>query len=122
MVLCLFLDNLVTPQADGTFTRGVYRKPTHTDLYLHWDSHHSLASKYSVINTITHRAKAVCSTPQLLKGELQHLEEILMKCKYFKWVINKVLLKQEGKKKSTSRKQNLTAPQVEKKCHIVLPY
>ena len=56
-----------TTQADGTLTTGVYRKPTQTDLYLPWDSHHNFASKYSVINTLTHRAKAICSTPQLLK-------------------------------------------------------
>ena len=48
-----FLDILVTPQSDGTFTTKVYRKPTHTDLYLQWDSNHNLASKYSVINTLT---------------------------------------------------------------------
>ena len=54
-----FLDILVTPQEDGTLTTRVYRKPTHTDQYLQWDSHHNLACKYSVINTLTHRAKAV---------------------------------------------------------------
>ena len=101
-----FLSTLVTPEIDGTFTTGVYRKPTYTYLYLQWDSHHNLLSKYSVINTLTHRAKAVCSTPQLFKEVLHHLEEVMMRCKYHKWAINKVLLKQEGKKKSISRKQN----------------
>ena len=48
-----FPDTLVTPQEDGTLTTRVYRKPTHTDLYLQWDSHHSMACKYSVINTLT---------------------------------------------------------------------
>ena len=65
-----FLGTLVTPQEDGTLTTTVYRKPTHTDLYLQWDSHHNLACKYSVINTLTHRAKAVCSNSKLLEKEL----------------------------------------------------
>ena len=32
-----FLDTIITPQPDGTFTIGVHRKPTHADLYLPWD-------------------------------------------------------------------------------------
>ena len=90
-----FLDMIITLQADGTFTTGVYRKPTHADLYLPWDTHHNFASKYIVINTLTHRAKKICSTPQLLKKELKHLEEVLMLCKYPKWAINKIIQKQE---------------------------
>ena len=39
-----FIDILVTPKVDGTFTTKVYRKPTHTDQYLQWDSNHNLAS------------------------------------------------------------------------------
>ena len=54
-----FQDTLITPERDGTLTTSVYRKPSHIDLYLQWDNHHTLACKYSVINTLTHRAKAV---------------------------------------------------------------
>ena len=69
-----FLDTLVPPQEDGTLTTCVYRKPIHTDLYLKWDSHHNLACKFSVINTLKHRAKAMCSNSELLKKELKHLQ------------------------------------------------
>ena len=97
-----FLDILVTPQEDGTLTSKVYRKPTHTDQYLQWDSHHNLACKYSVINTLTHRAKAVCSNLQLLTEELNHLEGALSKCKYPRWAFQKVLKEeQEERKKHT---------------------
>ena len=50
-----FLDTLITPQKDETLTASVYGKPTYTDLYLQWDSHHNLPCKYSMINTRTHR-------------------------------------------------------------------
>ena len=83
-----FLDILVTPQGDGTLTTSVYRKPTHIHLYLQWDSHHSLACKYSVINTLTHRAKAVCSNSKLLEEELQCLYDVFQQCKYPMWAIN----------------------------------
>ena len=86
-----FMDILITPQADGTFTTKVYRKPTHTDRYLQWDIHHNLAAKHSVINTLTQKARIICSTPQLLNSELQDLERVLMQYKYPKWAINKVL-------------------------------
>ena len=61
-----FLGILVTPQEDGTLTTCAYRKPTPTDLYLQWHSHHSLSCKFSVINILIHRAKTVCSNPELL--------------------------------------------------------
>ena len=48
-----FLDTIVMPQPDNSLLASVYRKPTHRDLYLHWDSHHHLSAKFSVINTLT---------------------------------------------------------------------
>ena len=113
-----FLDILVTPQEDGTLTSKVYRKPTHTDQYLQWDSHHNLACKYGVINTLTHRAKAVCSNSQLLKEELHHLEGALTKCKYPRWAFQKVLKDQESKK---NKKEERNTP-IQKRCHIVVPF
>ena len=56
-----FLDTLVEPEADNTLSITIYRKPMHTDQYLQWDSHHNLAAKYSVISTLTHRARTVCT-------------------------------------------------------------
>ena len=48
-----FLDNIITPEAKRALSIGVYRKPTHTDLYLQWDSQLHVAAKYSVINTLS---------------------------------------------------------------------
>ena len=64
-----FLDTIVKPEADGTLSITVYRKPTHTDQYLQWDSHHHLSAKFSVIQTLSHRATTVCSKPELLQQE-----------------------------------------------------
>ena len=56
-----FFDTLVKPKADNTLSITVYRKPAHTNKYLQWESHHNLVVKYSVISTLTHRTRIVCT-------------------------------------------------------------
>ena len=85
-----FLDTIVKPEADGSLSITVYRKPTYTDQYLQWDSHHHLSAKFSVIQTLSHRASTVCSNPELLQKEKQHLRKALTKCNYPKWALDKV--------------------------------
>ena len=58
-----FLDMLIIPQEDGSFNTTIYRKPTHTDMYLQWDSQHPISSKYSVVGTLHHRAKQCVPVP-----------------------------------------------------------
>ena len=72
-----FLDILITPDKEGRLNTTVYRKPTHMDQYLHWDSHHTISSKYSVVGTLHHRARTICSNKQLLQQEEEHLSDAL---------------------------------------------
>ena len=88
-----FLDTLVTPETDNSLSITVYHKPAHTDQYLQQDSHHNLFIKYSVIGTHSHRAKTVCTRPELFQKELQHLRKALVRCKYPNWAISRVLNK-----------------------------
>ena len=90
MRLSLFADTLVQPKAYSSLGIKVYHKPTHTDQYLQWDSHHNLFARYSVIGTPTHKTKAVCTTLELLNEELQQLREALVRCKYPRWAIHKI--------------------------------
>ena len=104
-----FLDMLITPTEDGRLNTTVYRKPTHTDMYLKWDSHHPISSKYSVVGTLHHSTKTVCSSPDMLKREEEHLSRVLTKCKYPIWAINRVKMKMKKpaqKKKNTSNNNN----------------
>ena len=118
-----------------------YHKPTHTDQYLQWDSHHNLSAKYSVLGTLTHRAKSVCTTPGLLDEEFQHLKEALVRCKYPRWAINKVQNKvlngnweEDGNAQVNNTRQDNTGPSINNSLatttpgarpsagHIVIPY
>ena len=111
------------PQPDNSLLTLVYRRPTHTDLYLHWDSHHHLSAKFSVINTIKHRAKTGCSNHHLLKEEEGHLNEALRRCKYATWALNGVNMKQKNKNRAnqgTNKNKNDTGSNI--KSYIVVPY
>ena len=77
-----FLDTIVKPEVDNTLSFTVYRKPTYTNQYLQWDSHQNLVAKYSVISTLTHRARTICTKPELLNQEILHLRKAMTKCKY----------------------------------------
>ena len=121
-----FLDTIVKPEVDGYLSITVYRKPTHTNQYLQWDSHHHLSAKFSVIQTLSHRASTVCSNSELLQREKEHLRKVLTNCKYPKWVLDKV----EKRLNRSSRQVNdggnnnaLSANhEVQTKEHIVIPY
>ncbi|XP_018355594.1 PREDICTED: uncharacterized protein LOC108756348 [Trachymyrmex septentrionalis] len=50
---------LVSKKANGILGHQVYRKPTHTDRYLHAESHHHSSQKQSAINSLVHRAPSL---------------------------------------------------------------
>ena len=129
LFLCLadgaipFLDILITPKDDGSLQTSVYRKPTHTDLYLQWDSHHTIPSKYSVVGTLYHRAKTICSNQEMLLKEEQHLFQALRKCKYPNWALNRVKLRcQNPSKKQKNTNQRKQNNQFRKNLYMVVPY
>ena len=99
-----FLDILVMPKQGGSLSTSVYRRPTRTDLYLQWDSYHTISSKYSVVGTLHHRAKTICSRPQLLQQEEEHLYKTLTECKYSAWALNRVKIKTLASAKNKNRR------------------
>ena len=120
-----FLDILIIPDANGKLNTTVYRKPTHTDMYLHWDSHHNIPAKYSVIGTLYHRANTICSTTQYLQNEERHLNQALMKCKYPQWAINRVKLRARTTTSHNSNRRTgsyNTAQPNKPNINIVVPY
>ena len=100
-----FLDTLVTAKEDGSLSTSICRKPTHTNQYLQWDSHHAIANKYSVINSLLHRAKNICSNQDQLDEELTYIDRALTACKYPSWAIEKMKLKNNTPKSNRNNNQ-----------------
>ena len=57
-----FLDTLLRRREDGSLDISVYRKPTHTDRYLHFESHHLTHVKRGVVRHLHDRARGIVST------------------------------------------------------------
>ncbi|MCG8622856.1 MAG: hypothetical protein MJE68_12785 [Proteobacteria bacterium] len=67
-----FLDVLVERKGSKLST-GVYRKKTHTDRYINFQSHHHPRVKSGVISCLKNRAMRICDNEHL-KKEMIHLK------------------------------------------------
>ena len=54
-------------------TVTVFRKPTHTDRYLDFNSHHHIKHKCSVAKTLLDRVQCIPSTPSERSSETKHV-------------------------------------------------
>ncbi|KAI8501443.1 hypothetical protein Bbelb_207140 [Branchiostoma belcheri] len=105
-------------EEDGNLRFEVYRKPTHTDQYLAFDSHHPLEHKLAVIKTLFHRADNIVTSDQAKTDEHRHLRSALAKCGYQNWTFNKAL-KPSDQSKKTQKCKPLTN---KNKANITIPY
>lgn len=109
-----FLDVLVEKK-DHRLGHAVYRKPTHTDRYLHANSHHHPAQKEGVINTLLNRAELL-SEPTNLPKERRHLRTAFRKNGYEPQMFDKVLRKRNRQRSRIKREPEETRGQT------TLPY
>jgi hypothetical protein len=70
-----FLDLDICRRPDGSLGHKVYRKPTHTKLYLNAKSRHHLSNKQAVLSTLIHKARALCDEDSL-QAELVFLKDV----------------------------------------------
>ena len=73
-----FLDTAVSREPDGRLTTSVYRKPTHTDQYLAYDSHYPQSVKRSIVKCLYNRAKHIVTKPSVISKKKKHLLSLLV--------------------------------------------
>ena len=93
-------------------------------MYIQWDSHHTLTSKYSVIGTLQLRAKTICSSPQLLQKEENHIHGTLTRCKYPTWALNRIRIKTKkpAPNKDCNNSNNSSTNKNIQTSYIIVPY
>ena len=72
------LDSLVTREPDGKLHTSVYRKPTHTDQYLMYDTHHPQSVKRGIVKCLHDRAERIITKPSGTAQEKKHLSTVLV--------------------------------------------
>ncbi len=76
---------------DGGFTSKFNRKPTATDRFLRFDSHHPLTEKRGLIKCLTTRTRQLCSTEESEEAEMQHISKGLQCNNYPRHFIQKCI-------------------------------
>ncbi|XP_072033426.1 uncharacterized protein [Amphiura filiformis] len=114
-----FPNTLITKKDDGSLKICIYRKPTHTDQYLQFQSHHPLHHKLGVVRTLIDRKDSIVSEEIDRQKETSHIEQALNQCGYPQWSIKKVV---EEKDLPKPKKSKPSDGQEKSKGLVVLPY
>jgi phosphohistidine swiveling domain-containing protein len=83
-----FLDVLINKTPTG-YETSVYRKPTHTNRYLNFDSNHSMSVKKGIVKSLYDRAKIICSNDNQFTKEKTLLKNVLNANNYPAEFVNK---------------------------------
>ena len=107
---------------DNKVTTDIYRKPTHTDHYLQWSSHHPASQKVGVVRTLMHRAETLIKDEDLRKIEKDKIKNALRVCGYPEWALKEGELR--GKKQASKAEDRADHPvsSEKPKGYAVLPY
>ena len=97
-----FLDVLVNRQIDGSFRTSVYRKPTHSDRYLAYQSNHPPHVKRGVIKCLVDRAYNLCDSYSLT-AEVEHIRRVLIKNSYPKSMITAMMKRKRSRTEAVHR-------------------
>jgi hypothetical protein len=103
-----FLDVRVTQDEEDKLTTSLYRKPTHTGLYMLWDSNQSRRYMLGLIKTLVIRIHRICSKQSIIKDELNLLRKTLTDNGYPPHIIRRGIVEGEVLIKRTSKDQTNT--------------
>ena len=124
-----FLDTLIT-RNNKSLLFNVYRKPTHTDRYLDYNSHHDKQHKVSTAQTLLHRAETLPNTIERKQEERKHINDTLISSGYPRKFLQEIEKKQAMKQEKALSPEELVKQFFDlvvvepptNNSHAILPY
>ena len=100
-------------------------KPTHTDQYLHYSSHHQTSCKESIFTSLLNRAYAIITNKYDLAKENARIKQVLKENGFQESIISKVLKRITNNYSLSQLQQQTHATDIQKeevRMSINLPY
>ena len=69
--------NTLLKRNNGEISVMVYRKPAHTDQYLHYSSHHQISCKETVASSLFNRSRSFITNKDDLHKENARIKQVL---------------------------------------------
>ena len=109
--------------SDGSYKFKSYRKSTHTDQYLNFNSHHPLHQKLGIVRTVFDRANTLISTEEDRLAEISSIKAALRLCNYANWTFRQVQKMMKNKKRDQTKKKTPKSESAKTSGKLVaLPY
>ena len=111
-----FFYTLISRKPDGSVKLTIYRKKTHPDQYLQFNSHHPLHQKFGVGRTLLDRCDSLVTDQEDKIAEEENIKGALLRCGYPERSLKKVKLE-----KATVATGKANNEQEKSKLLVVLP-
>ena len=101
----------ITCDTDSTHVT-MYRKPTHTDQYLNFESNHHIEHKRSVVRTLLKRADVLVTKPEDKSREVEHVKCALRTNQYEEWAFEIPRAKPRDKARPNRARTSIGLPYI----------
>ena len=114
-----FLLRCLIMRKNNTAETTVYRKQTHNDIYLHWET---LTPEAWKRGTLLFRVHTTCSSKDLLHKRVKHLKHVFITINGFPpWAVSQVISRVEKEVSTTQINQSIINPKPSNvKQHVIL--
>ena len=107
-----------------TLSTTVYRKPTHTGVFLNYRALAPMAWKKGLIMCLLHRAKLICSSPLILSSEINNLRKMFINncypAQFFDKIVERFMARDDTSAASTSSSDDTSSNTDDNLPYIIL--